>query len=136
AFDNARAHLEAYRHDPADPPVQRALLPMPAFHSFGLVAGVLATLASGGTLFAASATPEIGALLGTIAAEAVDTLYLTPTLARLLTAHCRRKRPPALPDLRRVSIGSASMTRGELAELMAHFPDTQFFFTYGLTEMG
>jgi acyl-CoA synthetase (AMP-forming)/AMP-acid ligase II len=109
---------------------------MPIWHSFGVVAGLLAAAACDGELHAFESTPDPLTMMRVIAARAISTLYLNPTLARLLLRAAKRRALPALPSLRRVSIGSASMTREELRAMMATFPAAEFYFSYGLTEMG
>jgi acyl-CoA synthetase (AMP-forming)/AMP-acid ligase II len=61
---------------------------------------------------------------------------MNPTLARMFLRSARRRALPPLETLRRVSIGSAGMTRGELRALLGIFPGVEAYFTYGLTEMG
>jgi len=132
ARENARAHLFSLGAGGGE----RALLPMSMSHGFGLVAGALGCAGSGSALFAFRATPDPASLLAALQAHGITLAYLTPPLARMLLRRCRRHAPPPLPDLRRVSIGSATISRGELRELMAFFPGVRFFFTYGLTELG
>jgi 2-furoate---CoA ligase len=140
ALANARAHTASIGMRPRGSDTagdcERVLLPLPIWHSFGVVAGMLGTAVCGGDLYGFTAAPDPHTLLAVLDAYAITTLYLNPTLARLLVRSAERHRPPRLPALSRISIGSAGITRGELAQLMKLFPDVEYFFTYGLTEMG
>jgi acyl-CoA synthetase (AMP-forming)/AMP-acid ligase II len=136
AVGNARAHLASIEIEPQAKERERFLLPLPIWHSFGVVAGMLGSVAANGELYAFATTPDPSTLQKALVEHEITTLYLNPTLARLLVRAARRRPLPPLPALRRVSIGSASMTRGELIELMELLPKTNFYFTYGLTEMG
>jgi acyl-CoA synthetase (AMP-forming)/AMP-acid ligase II len=133
ALGNARAHVRSLGMDSSD---ERILLPMSMSHSFGLVAAALGSAVLGARLLAFRATPDPATLLQTAAAERVTTLYLIPPLLRLLLRRLRRRPAPALPELRRISVGSAPVSRAELAALAKHFPGVRVTFTYGLTELG
>jgi acyl-CoA synthetase (AMP-forming)/AMP-acid ligase II len=132
ARENARAHLESIGAESA----RLIALPMPLSHSFGLVAGWLAAQVSGATLVAFRETPDPVTLLRVAGEQGVDTLALTPPLARLLLKAARRKAPSVPASLRRVTVGSAAMSAAELLALRALFPDAELFFTYGQTELG
>jgi long-chain acyl-CoA synthetase len=132
---NARAHHASLGIAPVGGG-ERVLLPMPITHSFGLVAGLHGAIALGAHLFVFAATPDPSAIVAAVREHAITTLYLTPTLVRVLFRALERKGAPALPSLRRVSVGSAPMTRGELLRLARALPGVAVFFTYGLTEMG
>jgi acyl-CoA synthetase (AMP-forming)/AMP-acid ligase II len=132
ALGNARAHVASLGLDAGD----RVLLTMSMSHSFGLVAAGLGCALLGAPLLAFASTPDPATLLAAIAEHEVTTVYLTPPLARLLLRHARRRPPPRLPSLRRLSVGSAPMTRAELAELSRAFAPARVIFTYGLTELG
>ena len=132
SLGNARAHLRSLGMD-AD---ETILLPMSMSHSFGLVAAGLGSALLGARLLAFRSTPDPATLLATAAAERATTIYLIPPLLRLLLRRLRRRAAPALPALRRVSVGSAPVTRAELHELAEHFPGARVSFTYGLTELG
>lgn len=131
---NARAHMASI--DVVENGRSRILLPLPVTHTFGMVAGVIGALSYGADLFLTPATLSVQGLLAALDIHAIDTLYLTPSLALQLLNALNRKpllRPLALA---RISIGS-SITHGHLLlGLMKHFPDTRFYVTYGLTEMG
>lgn len=132
AEQNARAHLEALHAEDT----RVIALPMSLAHSFGLVAGWLAARVSGATLLAFRDTPDPLTLLRVASQHDVDTLALTPPLARLLLKAALRK-PLVVPaSLRRVSVGSAAMTASELLALRALFPGADLYFTYGQTELG
>lgn len=132
AQENARAHLESIGGSDA----RVIALPMPLAHSFGLVAGWLSAQVSGATLVTFRETPDPLTLLRVATEQRVDTLALTPPLARLLLKAARRK-TPAIPDsLRRVTVGSAAMSAAELLALRALFPAAELYFTYGQTELG
>lgn len=133
ALGNARAHLASLGMRAGDG--ERVLLPMSMSHSFGLVAAGLGSALLGAPLFAFRATPDPATLLAAAREHAVTTMYLTPPLARLVLRHARR-RAPSVPSLRRVSVGSAALSRAELEELATCFPSAHIYFTYGLTELG
>jgi len=132
ARENARAHLESIGAERA----RVIALPMPLAHSFGLVAGWLAAQVSGATLVAFQQTPDPLTLLRVADEREVDTLALTPPLARLLLKAARRKPPRVPASVRRVTVGSAAMSAAELLALRALFPEAQLYFTYGQTELG
>jgi acyl-CoA synthetase (AMP-forming)/AMP-acid ligase II len=132
ALGNARAHVASLGMDGSD----RVLLTMSMSHSFGLVAAGLGCAELGAPLLAFASTPDPATLLAAVAEHEVTTVYLTPPLARLLLRQARRRPPPRLPSLRRLSVGSAPMALAELAELSRAFAPARVFFTYGLTELG
>lgn len=131
---NARAHMASL--DIVEGERHRILLPLPVTHTFGMVAGVMGALSYNADLYLTPATLSVQGLLAVVEKYAIDTLYLTPSLGlQLLNALSRKPLPRPLP-LARISIGS-SITHGHLLlGLMTHFPDTRFYVTYGLTEMG
>ena len=109
---------------------------MPVTHSFGLVGGLLASVFAGHELFtmnANSATASI--ILEAVKTHQIDHLYLTPSILKMMVKFLKRSKTPP-PALSSVSIGSSLLLTDELLSLMSYFPQTRFYFTYGLTEMG
>ena len=133
---NARAHLSSIGVDVERGEPEHILLPMPITHSFGVVAGLHAAAVTSARLHAFTSTPDPRSILAAAEAHAITTLYLTPTLVRLLLRALARGRAVDLPALARISVGSAPMTRGELLQLARRFPKVPVYFTYGLTELG
>lgn len=132
AIANGRAHLNSIGiHSP-----QKILLPMPVTHSFGLVAGLLASVHGGHSLYTlTSQAVTAGVLLEAIRAHQIDHLYLTPSLLKMMVKYLKRSKN-AVPELASISIGSSLLFTDDLLQLMPYFPKTRFYFTYGLTEMG
>ena len=117
---NARAHLRSLGLL-SGRRVERMLLPMPLSHSFGLVAGLFAAAELDATLFAFTSTPDPSTLLTVLERERIELLYLTPPLLRMLLKRSRGRALAALPHLRVVSVGSASVSRAELRGMLRCF---------------
>ncbi len=134
SLENASAHMASLgfsrqiRH--------RILLPLPISHSFGMVAGVLGALQYQADLFIADYGISALGILRAAVQQEIDSLYLTPSQVMQLNALLQRQPDIAKPSLQRISIGSAPLRARDLLRLMAHFPATDFYTTYGLTEMG
>lgn len=131
AFRNGAAHLQSLDIYSA----QKILLPLPLTHSFGLVAGVLASLKGGHDLYVLPPSVGAASILAAVKNFKIDHLYLTPSLLKMMVKFLGRGKITT-PALRSISIGSALLLKRDLLELMSFFPHTQFYFTYGLTEMG
>lgn len=131
AIKNGEAHLTSIGITSS----AKILLPLPVSHSFGLVAGILGPLHKGHELFMLSSTASASAILGAVEKFQIDHLYLTPSLVKMMIKMLKRKNR-TLPFPKSISIGSSLLFIDELLTLMSFFPETHFYFTYGLTEMG
>ncbi len=111
----------------------RGLVIMPLFHIHGLIAGVLAPLAVGGSVFC---SPGFNALkfFGWVQ-EATPTWYTAvPTMHQTVLARARRNREIiAANPLRFIRSSSSSLPPQVLAELEAAF-GTRVIESYGMTE--
>lgn len=128
---NSRAHYASLEVKEST----RILFPMPLTHSFGIVIGMLGTVEMGHELYTFQETPRNDVLLKIIDDKEIDLLYLTPTLARLLLKHLKRKKLTIKREIK-ISIGAAHIYKSEVLELMKHFPSAQIYYTYGLSEVG
>ena len=131
AIKNGEAHLKSIGISNSS----KILLPLPVTHSFGLTAGILGPLSGGHELYMLSSTASASAILGAVEKFGIDHLYLTPSLVKMMIKMLKRKKTThKLP--RSISIGSSLLFIEDLLTLMSYFPETNFYFTYGLTEMG
>ncbi|HLW57429.1 MAG TPA: fatty acid--CoA ligase family protein [Bacteriovoracaceae bacterium] len=131
AIKNGEAHLASVGITSS----AKILLPLPVSHSFGLVAGILGPLHHGHDLFMLSSTASASAILSAVEKFNIDHLYLTPSLVKMVIKMLKRKKI-TLSYPKSISIGSSLLFIDELLTLMSFFPETHFYFTYGLTEMG
>jgi len=130
-IENSQAHYKSLEIDDS----KKILFPMPLTHSFGVVVGLLGTQCFGHKLYTFNTTPKNNILLEAIENNDIEVLYLTPTLARLLMKFMKRKKLTINRSLK-ISIGSAHIYKSELKELMNFFPHSDFYYTYGLSEVG
>src|SRR5690606_6542466 len=131
AIKNGEAHLKSIGISNSS----KILLPLPVTHSFGLTAGILGPLSGGHELYMLSSTASASAILGAVEKFGIDHLYLTPSLVKMMIKMLKRKK--AIYQFpRSISIGSSLLFIEDLLTLMSYFPETNFYFTYGLTEMG
>lgn len=134
SLDNAKAHMTSLGFDPQTS--HRILLPLPITHTFGMVAGVLGSLQYNADLFIANYGISAQGIMQEAIEHNIDSIYLTPPQVIQLNTLLKRRPNIPKPQLQRISIGSAPVLASELLKLMAHFPNTDFYTTYGLTEMG
>lgn len=130
---NAKAHLDSIGYKGKIN--KRFCLPMPVTHSFGLVGGILGTIAHDHELYTLPDAITPKTILDTIVQYEIDHLYLTPSLLRLLNRSLQRMQGE-IKAPKSISIGSSLLFREELLKLMSFMPKTHFYFTYGLTELG
>jgi len=134
SIENAAAHMTSlnFVRDGGN----KILLPMPISHSFGMMAGVLGATEYNAELYIAPESLNSQGILHVIEKYGIDSLYLTPSHMAQLFKFLKRKRNIHIPTLERISIGSSVVIASELLSLMQFFPDTNFYTTYGLTELG
>lgn len=130
AIANAKAHYQSLEITES----LNILFPLPLTHSFGVIVGVWGTLALNAKTYIYEEAPSAMSLLKEAKDNNIDLLYLTPSMARQIIKF--KKRLKDIPEIKYISIGSSMLYEHELFELLQIFPDTQFFYTYGLTEMG
>ena len=130
-IENARAHYESYENND----IKNILFPLPFSHSFGVVVGIWGSLFKQANTYFYQEAFSVNNILNDIRDKKIDLLYLSPSLARQIIKFSKRyKQEIYSPKI--ISIGSSTFYQSELLELHKIFPDTQFFYTYGLTEMG
>lgn len=133
SLKNAQAHLDSIGFSGTTE--KRFLLPMTLSHSFGFVAGLLGTVQSKHHLYTLpdNLTPQ--SIFLALEKYKIDHLYLTPSLLKLLNRSLSRI-PGQLYAPKSVSVGSSLLFPRDLKDLMERLPQTKFYSTYGLTEMG
>jgi len=133
-LENARAHMASLGFDRSQR--HRILLPLPINHGFGMVAGVLGSIQYNADLLLTDPGLSAQGILQAARQQNADSLYLTPAQVVQINTLLQRKPQQDKPVLQRISIGAAPLLARDLLSLMSHFPDTDFYTTYGLTELG
>jgi long-chain acyl-CoA synthetase len=130
-YENAKAHYESFNSTQ----IKNILFPLPFSHSFGIVVGVWGGLIMQAETYFYQEAFSVNNILNDIRDRNIDLLYLSPSLARQIIKFAKRyKQKIVSPKI--ISIGSSTFYQSEMLELGEIFPDTQFYYTYGLTEMG
>lgn len=111
------------------------LFPLPLYHSFGLVVGLIGTTILNHNTYIFEDTPTSELLITTIIEKDIDVLYLTPSLLRNFNRHLKRKKIKISKKLI-ISIGAAHLYKSDLIDLKNSFPLSQIYYTYGLSELG
>lgn len=116
-------------------PDDATLLIMPLFHGHGLVAGLLATLASGGAAYLPSTGRFSAHLFWDEIASAQATWYTAvPTVHQILLARAGTDYPSdSPPALRFIRSSSAPLAQAVLARTQEHF-SAPMIPAYGMTE--
>lgn len=113
----------------------KILFPLPFYHSFGAVVGLIGTCIFNHELFYFEQTPTNEELVETITTKEIDLLYLTPSLLRILNKYLKRKKILINRTIK-ISIGAAHLYKSDLTELYTSFPQLNLYYTYGLSEAG
>ena len=130
-FENAKAHYESFNTTQ----IKNILFPLPFSHSFGIVVGVWGGLINQAETYFYQEAFSVNNILNDIRDKNIDLLYLSPSLARQIIKFSKRYKQKIIsPQI--ISIGSSTFYQSEMMELSEIFPETQFYYTYGLTEMG
>lgn len=114
---------------------EKILFPLPFTHSFGVVVGMQSSLCLNSETFFLEDDEGLPRILELLKEHVFDVVYLTPSLLRQLNKFLRRD-PDSFLAPKKVSIGSALLYYEDLNVLREVFPETEIFYTYGLTEMG
>jgi acyl-CoA synthetase (AMP-forming)/AMP-acid ligase II len=125
---NARRHGRSLGQRAAD----AALVSLPVYYSFALVAQVLGGLVSGSRLVMAGPPFSVANYLDTVTAKGVTLSSLTPSLVKsVVTAGGELPRP-----LRTLSVGGQALDPSYVSRLLKLNPELGLYVTYGLTEAG
>ena len=74
-------------------------------------------------------------ILNLLREQEFDILYLTPSLLRQLNKFIKRNSHELIAP-KKISIGSSALFYEDLGTIREVFPESEIFYTYGLTEMG
>lgn len=127
AIENAEAHNRSLDIKKG----ANILFPLPFYHSFGVVVGLLGSQ-DRNLYFQQS---PMGAMQIFKHLFQIDVLYLTPSLVRQMIKYAPRIKEP-ISQPKKISIGSSVLFEDEAFQLQQIFPEAELFYTYGLTEMG
>jgi acyl-CoA synthetase (AMP-forming)/AMP-acid ligase II len=126
---SARTVAETYQLTPHDV----SLCVMPLFHVHGLVASVLATFFSGGTVVLVERFNPLS-FWSTVREHGVTWYSAVPTIHHLLTTrHKGEQRPPGSEQLRFIRSCSSALAPSQLSELERKF-GVPVLEAYGMTE--
>ncbi|UEM24777.1 acyl--CoA ligase (plasmid) [Skermanella mucosa] len=127
AFLNARLHAESIEFEPGG----RMLLALPAYFSYGLVAGVIATMQSHKDIILSEQPFSAANWFKVCDEEQVSLFATTPFQLRKLLAVGKR-----FPEsLRKLTIGGDRVMPADL-EALRRVYDGKIYLTYGLSEAG
>jgi|GEM_PF-5748387 len=129
AFGNAKAHNESLKLNKE----ANIMFTLPFTHSFGTVVGLLGQLELGGKCYFSSVPIGVFEIFENL--ENIDVLYLTPPQVRQINKYAPRYKGK-LFNPGKISIGSSILFENEAFSLQQIFPESEIFYTYGLTEMG
>lgn len=111
------------------------LFPLPLYHSFGVVVGVWSSLLLRGKTYLTQDQFSVQEIFNLLSEVEFDVVYLTPSLVENIIKFRKRfKRKLITP--KKISIGSSLLTYESANKLRDIFPQSEFYYTYGLTEMG
>lgn len=132
ALANAKAHYESLEISES----ANILFPLPLYHSFGAVVGMLGGQSHPSmNSYIFNEVPSSEQILKSLKLYKIDILYLVPAMARLLLEeNSLAKRFNYCP--KKISIGASLFYQDEMIKLMELFPESEFYYTYGITEMG
>ena len=125
---NARRHGRSLGQRAED----TALVSLPVYYSFALVAQVLGGLVHGSRLVLAGPPFSVADYLGTVAGRDVTLSSLTPSLVKaVVTAGGELPAP-----LRTLTVGGQALDPSYVSRLLKLNPELGLYVTYGLTEAG
>lgn len=107
------------------------LIVAPLFHLAAVAMMTCAMLAGGAIVLSAGFDPE--RLQQDVDIEGVTDVLLVPTMVQMLMDH-PGFRPDRFDGLRRLVYGASPMAEGTLRRALQHFPRTDFYQAYGMTE--
>ncbi|MFJ7152994.1 class I adenylate-forming enzyme family protein [Streptomyces sp. NPDC100445] len=125
---NARRHSRSIGQRPAD----TALVSLPVYYSFALVAQVLGGLVSGSRLVMAGPPFSVADYLETVTARGVTLSSLTPSLVKSVVTAGGELPPP----LRTLTVGGQALDPSYVSRLLKLNLELGLYVTYGLTEAG
>ncbi|MEU8469444.1 class I adenylate-forming enzyme family protein [Streptomyces sp. NPDC029006] len=125
---NARRHSRSIGQRPDD----TALVSLPVYYSFALVAQVLGGLVSGSRLVMAGPPFSVADHLETVTARGVTLSSLTPSLVKSVVAAGGELPAP----LRTLTVGGQALDPSYVSRLLKLNPELGLYVTYGLTEAG
>ncbi|MFJ4692449.1 class I adenylate-forming enzyme family protein [Streptomyces sp. NPDC088766] len=125
---NARRHGRSVGQRAAD----TALVSLPVYYSFALVAQVLGGLVHGSRLVMAGPPFSVAGYLDTVAGRGVTLSSLTPSLVKSVVT-AGGELPGAL---RTLTVGGQALDPSYVSRLLKLNPELALFVTYGLTEAG
>ncbi|MAZ48672.1 MAG: hypothetical protein CME65_08910 [Halobacteriovoraceae bacterium] len=134
-IENALANAKAHNKSLGLRGGEKVLFPLPITHSFGIVVGILASLDLKSDTYFLEETDSVLEVLNILKKQKFDILYLTPSLLRQLNRFIKRNSQELIAP-RKISIGSSSLLYEDLETIKQAFPESEIFYTYGLTEMG
>ena len=129
---NQTAHFLAYdEHD-------RVVVPIPFFHTFGMVLGIIATLSRGAALIIAGPVFQARDVLKAVHSEKATSLYGVPTMfiTELEEAHDHEEygSPYDFSSLRTGIMGGTSCPSKTMSEVMDKLNMKEIAICYGMTE--
>lgn len=111
--------------------VDRQLVVLPMYHSYGLVLQSIAAIVGGHELVIDGPPFNADRLADAIGSHRISMCGLTPTIVRDLL-----RRGTVLPGLRKLSIGGDQIRPDEIGALLAKPFINELYVSYGLTEAG
>ena len=130
ALANAKMHIQSLRL--SAPP--RSLQILPVNYSYGLVASLIGTLSSEGTVVFAEQI-DIPSICSAVALRA-DLCHSTPPFLRFLFENASSEQLDLIRRLRRITIGGDACPLPLRRRIAETLPDSLAYITYGLTEAG
>lgn len=109
-----------------------ALVSLPVYYSFALVAQVLGGLVSGSRLVMAGPPFSVANYLDTVTDKGVTLSSLTPSLVKSVVTAGGELPPP----LRTLTVGGQALDPSYVSRLLKLNPELDLYVTYGLTEAG
>jgi acyl-CoA synthetase (AMP-forming)/AMP-acid ligase II len=132
AIGNTKGHYDSFESNNEN---LKVLFPLPLTHSFGLNIGLWGGILNSNQTYLYEKVPAPTIILKALEKYEIDILYLTPSLARMIIKFSSKyKKQVWSPKI--ISIGSSFIHSNEINELMKIFSKSNFYYTYGLTEMG
>ena len=133
-LNNANQTAELLGYDEHD----RVVVPIPFFHTFGMVLGIIAALGRGAALIIAGPVFQPRDVLKAVHSERATSLYGVPTMfiVELEEAHDHEEygSPYDLSSLRTGIMGGTSCPSKTMTEVMERFNMREIAICYGMTE--
>ena len=133
-LNNANQTADLLGYDEHD----RVVVPIPFFHTFGMVLGIIAALSRGAALIIAGPVFQPRDVLKAVHSEKATSLYGVPTMfiTELEEAHDHEEygSPYDLSSLRTGIMGGTSCPSKTMTEVMERFNMKEIAICYGMTE--